>query len=372
MAKFIDPWGASLPEDYEKLVRDFGLERFKPELFPNPNRLMRRGIVFAGRELEVIAKCIKEKKPFYALTGIMPSADKIHLGNKMVIEQMRYFQEHGAKTYVLVADLEAAATRNIPLEAAKKRALEFHIPVFIALGLDPKKTVFYFQSENKEVMHFAYEAAKRITLNEFKAIYGVADPSRILSALTQAGDILFPQFGKKENRMPGVIPVGPDQDPHIRLARDIVRRMENNYKYLNLWAPSSIYHKFTPSLQGDLKMSKSKPESCIDLPDDVAVIKKKLMSALTGGRNTIEEQRRKGGVPEKCMVFEFYKHHLIEDDGKLNGVFSLCRSGQLVCGDDKKDACGLMEQFMKDFTKRVERAKKNINKLKFIHFSEKR
>jgi len=105
---------------------------------------MRRGIVFAGRDLKIISKCIKEKKPFYVLTGIMPTAEKLHFGTKSVIDQVKYFQKHGAETHVLIADLEAAATRGLSLEEAQKRALEIHIPCYIALGLDPKKTKFYF------------------------------------------------------------------------------------------------------------------------------------------------------------------------------------------------------------------------------------
>ena len=252
MKKIIDPWGSELLEDYGKIVKDFGLEIFKVDIFPKPNRIMRRNVVFAGRDLKIIARCIKEKKKFYVLSGIMPSAEKVHLGNKMVVENIRYFQEHGAITYILVADLEAAATRGVSLKEAQERALEFHIPAYIALGLDPKKTFFYFQSENKEVMNQAYEYAKKITLNEFNAIYGSAEPSKIMSAVVQVADILYPQF---KERMPGIIPVGIDQDPHIRLTRDIVNRMKKKGFFL----PSSIYHKYTPSLDGSLKMSKSKP-----------------------------------------------------------------------------------------------------------------
>ena len=117
----IDPWGSELVADYQRIIKEFGLEEFKADLFPEPNTIMRRGVVFAGRDLGIISKCIKEKKKFYALSGIMPSGDKIHFGNKMVVENLKYFQEHGAKTYILVADLEAAATRGVTLEEARKR-----------------------------------------------------------------------------------------------------------------------------------------------------------------------------------------------------------------------------------------------------------
>ena len=362
MAKIIDPYGSELVEDYEKIIKDFGLEQFNVNLFPESNRIMRRGVVFSGRDLKIISKCIKEKKPFYVLSGIMPTNDRIHFGNKMVVENIAYFQKHGAKAYILVADLESAAARGVSLEEAKKRALDFHIPAYIALGLDPKKTIFYFQSENKDVIHLAYEFSKKITLNEFKAIYGSADPGRIFSAVTQVGDILYPQL---KERMPGIIPVGVDQDPHIRLTRDIVNRTKEKKFFL----PSSIYHKYTPSLDGNLKMSKSKPESCIELPEDPKKVCKKLMRAKTGGRDTVEEQRKKGGEPEKCMIFELYKQHLIEDDKELQKIYDDCKSGKLICGEDKQNACKKMTEFMNKLEKNINSAKKNINKLNFVKFN---
>ncbi|MBN1644829.1 tryptophan--tRNA ligase [Candidatus Woesearchaeota archaeon] len=362
MDKLIDPWGTELSEDYEKIIKHFGLEVFNSSIFPNANRIMRRGTVFAGRDLKIISDCIKNKKPFYALSGIMPTGEKIHFGNKMVVENLKYFQEHGAQTYILVADLEAASTRGITLEQARERAIDFHIPAYIALGLDPKKTIFYFQSENKEVMNISYEFAKKITLNEFKSIYGNADPGRIMGAVTQVGDVLYPQLKK---RMPGIIPVGIDQDPHIRLARDIVSRVKSKYDFVPI---SSIYHKFTPSLDGSIKMSKSRPESCIELPEDTNQTCKKLKKAKTGGRDTAEEQRKKGGKPEECMIFEMFKQHLVEKDNELNRIYNDCKAGILTCGENKKRACELITKFMNDFNNKLEKAKKQVNKLSFIRF----
>lgn len=362
MALVIDPWGAELHADYEKIVKQFGLEVFDPAFFPEPNRLMRRKVVFAGRDLKLIASCIKNKKPFYALTGIMPTGDKIHFGTKMVVEQLKYFQDHGAKTYILIADLEAATTRGVTLETARKRALEFHIPAYIALGLDPKKTIFYFQSENKDVMHLAYEAAQHVTLNEFKAVYGSADPSRILAAVTQVADVLFPQLGE---RMPGIIPVGIDQDPHIRVARDVVARTKTQHDFI---PPAGIYHKFTPSLTGELKMSKSKPTGNIDLPEDLKEACRKITKAVSGGRKTIEEQRKLGAEVEKDMVFELLKMHLVEDDKELDKIYNEYKSGKMLTSELKQIACEKLTSFMNDFNVRLEKARKSMNALTFISF----
>src|SRR3989338_3636241 len=359
--KNIEPWGSGLLEDYEKIIKDFGLEIFHSSIFPNPNRIMRRGVVFAGRDLKIISDAINHRKKYYVLSGIMPSNEKIHFGTKMVVENIKYFQEHGAQTYILVADLEAASTRGVTLEEARKRALDFHIPAYVALGLDPKKTTFYFQSENREVMNYAYEFAKKITLNEFEAIYGNADPGKIMAAMTQVADILYPQF---KERMPGIIPVGVDQDPHIRLTRDVVRR----FKEKKFFLPSSLYHKYTPSLDGGVKMSKSKPESCIELPEDMATVRKKIKNALSGGRDTLDEHRKLGAVVEKDMVFELMKQHLIEDDSELNKIYNEYKSGKMTSGELKEIACGKMEGFMNKLVKVIEQARKHISSLHFVKF----
>ena len=346
-------------EDYNKLITDFHLEKFDAKLFPKPNRLMRRGAVFSGIDLKAVADCIKKKKPFYVLSGIMPSGKKIHFGTKMVVEMISYFQKHGAETYILVADLEAEATRGITLEQARKRALDFHIPAYIALGLDPKNTIFYFQSENVEVMHAAYKYSKKVTQAQFEALYGNASPDRIFAALTQVGDILYPQFKK---RMPGVIPVGVDQCPHILLTRDIVNRMKRE----KFFAPGATFHKYTPALNGHFKMSKSMPESMIELPEDPKLACRKIKRAVTGGRDTLEEHRRLGAVIEKDMVFELLKLHLIESDEELARIHDAYKAGKMTSGELKEIACEKITGFMQDLEQGIKKARKSIGQLKFI------
>jgi tryptophanyl-tRNA synthetase len=362
MKKFIDPYGSELVDDYGKLIREFGIEQFDLDQFPEPNSLMRRGIIFGGRDLKVISECVRNRKPFYVLSGIMPTAKKIHLGNKMVVESIKYFQEHGADTYILVADMEAAAARGIDLKAARQNALEFHIPAYVALGLDPKKTTFYFQSDNRDVLMLAYEFAKRITLAEFTAIYGSAEPGRIMSAVTQVGDILYPQL---RHRMPGIIPVGIDQDPHIRLTRDIASRTKSKYHF---FPPASMYQKYMPSLDGSMKMSKSQQDSVIELPEDVKSAQRKIRNALSGGRATMEEHRKLGADLEQDMVFELLKFHLIEDDRELQKIHDEYKSGKLLSGELKQIACDKIAIFMEKFEKDLDKARKNIDKLNFVKF----
>lgn len=360
----LDPWGDNLISDYKQVAQHFGLEPFNVEMFPNPNRLMRREVVFAGRDMKRISECIKNHKPFYVLTGVMPSAEKLHFGTKSVVENVKYFQEQGGETFVLVADLESAAARGVSIEEGKKRAMRFHIPAYLALGLDIKKTHFYFQSENRTVTKLAFEAAQRITLNEFKGVYGNADPGRIMSAVTQIGDMIFPQE-RAGRPTPGIIPVGLDQEPHVRLCRDYLHKMESTQRFMPI---SSMYHKFLPSMDGNAKMSKSNPKGNITLPDDLKAVEKVIKGAVTGGRKTAEEQRKLGAEIEKDMVYELLKQHLVENDNELKKIHDDYKSGKMLSGELKQITVEKMTTFMKKFNDDVEMYREKMDEVHFLQF----
>jgi tryptophanyl-tRNA synthetase len=181
-----------------------------------------------------------------------------------------------------------------------------------------------------------------------------------MSAVTQSGDMLFPQVLDK---MPGIIPVGIDQDPHIRLCRDIVARTKSRFGFIPV---SSVYNKFTPGLDGSMKMSKSKPSSVISLPEDVSSVSRKIRVATTGGRETVEEQKKLGGCPDKCPIYDLYKLHLIRDDARLARIYNDCRSGNLLCKEDKSDCSSMMVSFMDNFNEKLRYYKKKVGSLNFI------
>ena len=192
----------------------------------SPSRLHRRGVVFAHRDLDMILEAKRLGSPFGVLTGLMPSG-KMHLGHSMVIDQVKWFQEQGGDVTIAVADLESTATRGISLEEGRRIASEEYVANYAALGLDPDKTTVYFQSKRNVVQKLGFQLGKRTNLSELEAIYGFdgsTNLAHVQAPLVQAGDILHPQLDEYGGLRPIVVPVGIDQDPHLRLTRGLAAK----------------------------------------------------------------------------------------------------------------------------------------------------
>ncbi|MFH1055273.1 MAG: tryptophan--tRNA ligase [Candidatus Altiarchaeota archaeon] len=363
----LDPWTVREVGDYDKLMKDFGIESFekygtKFDTF----RYVRRGIIFGHRDFQRIVSAIDAKKPFAMMTGLMPSGP-LHFGHKMVADEMIWFQKQGADTFICAADTESYLMRDIGFNEARRIATEEYLTNYLALGLKVRKLHFWFQSDYiSEYYRLRDMASKRVTFNELQAIYGELSPGKIISVLTQVADILHPQLEQFGGPKPVVVPVGIDQDPHIRLTRDIASRLnatrEDGKADLTCIPPSSTYHKFMAGLQGG-KMSSSDPKSHIALNESPESAKKKIMSAKTGGRATVDEQKRLGGEPGNCMIYELYLYHLIEDDLELSRVYHECKEGKLLCGEDKRRCAELMEKFLTKHQKKIASARKKAEKL---------
>ncbi len=364
--KDIDPWTVSEIKDYGKLMTEFGMEPFEEyrERFDS-FRLVRRGIIFGHRGFKKIVDAVDGGKQWAMMTGLMPSG-RFHLGHKMVADEIIWFQGLGAETFVCAADMESYLMRDIPFEEARRIAVEEYLTNYFALGLKKKRLHFWFQSDYlPEYYKLRDMASKRVTFNELKSIYGTLNTGKIVSVLTQVADILHPQLETFGGPKPVVVPVGADQDPHIRLTRDVASRLNADReggRDFKCMPPSATYHKFMSGLQGG-KMSSSDPSSHIALNGDPKSARKKIMSAKTGGRATVEEQKKKGGEPERCMIYELYLYHLIDDDLELSRIYHECREGKLLCGEDKRRCADLMEKFLKKHQKKIPSARKKAAKL---------
>jgi|TARA_Y100000034_G_scaffold54987_1_gene67413 tryptophanyl-tRNA synthetase len=366
MKKAFNPWEVRGEINYNKLVKDFGVSLMKdlPEIF-NKEILFRRKIIFAHRDYQRILESVKNKKKFVMMTGLMPTG-KFHLGHLLVAQQFLIYQKLGAKIYIAVADIEAYNARSQSLEDSRKIAIDEYITNYIALGLNPKNVEIYFQSDrskdsNRSNAYYRLQniLAKHATFNEFKAVYGDITPGKMVSSLLQASDMLHSQLPEFENICPVVVPVGIDQDPHLRLARDISKRIPIKFTQL-----SSTYHQMIPGLKGaKSKMSSSDSNSFIALTDNPKTVKNKINKyAFSGGKETLEEHKKLGGNPDIDVSFQYLRMFLEEDDDKLEEIYNDYKSGKLTTGELKKYTIDKLNSFLKDHQAKREKAKKVIGK----------
>ncbi|AFL65993.1 tryptophan--tRNA ligase [Desulfurococcus amylolyticus] len=349
MSAKLDPWGHYAIEDYRKLLEEFGISPIDKilGLLPHKHKYFERLVIFGHRDFDIWLEALKRGEKVAVLTGFMPSG-RPHLGTAMVYEELKFLQSLGAHVKIAIADAEAYIVRREDRSEVIRRGVEF-VAHSIAWGINPDNAEFYYQTAmDNEYYRLIQLFSRKITTAEMEAIYGDINPGKIMAALTQSADILHLQLDKYGGYKYIVVPVGADQDPHLRLTRDIADRFEQE---LGLKRPSSIYHKLLRGLDGN-KMSKSRPEYAIHLDDDPETAEKKLANALTGGRATAEEQRRLGGEPWKCSIFELYVYHLIDDEKELKERYDECVNGKILCGQCKRIAAEKLRKLLIEHQKR--------------------
>ncbi|MDG6964373.1 MAG: tryptophan--tRNA ligase [Nitrososphaerota archaeon] len=358
----LDPWGTGSVKDYARLQSEFGIEPVASLLprFRTPSPHLSRGIDFGQRDLARVLDAVDAHKPYAVMSGIKPTGD-FHLGTKMTADDMVYFQSLSKKgmVYYAIADVEAYADNGLSFQQTSKIAIR-NVADILALGLDPDRAVVYLQSENLKVLQLGTVFSKGVTNNMLRAIYGERQIGLYMSALYQAGDILMPQLPELGGPKPVLVPVGADQDPHIRLSRDLAARYHEEYGFV---PPSSIYHRLMLSLNGSEKMSKRAADSLITLESRPNDASKKILTAFTGGRDTVEEQRRLGGRPDICPVYDLYRFHFAKDDRHVETVNHECSGGVRLCGECKQEVTGLVKTYLEEHRRKRDAMTKDAEDL---------
>ena len=165
-----------------------------------------------------------------------------------------------------------------------------------------------------------------MTLSEIRSVYGYTPDQNIglhFYPSIQAAHVVLPQtFG-----FPNVlVPIGPDEDAHLRVCRDVAEK----FGYVK---PSVLHSVFLPGLDGN-KMSKSKNNAIFFL-DEQKEIKRKVMTAFSGGRTTVEEHRRLGGNPDVDVAYMYLKSYFLADKESIH-IYDEYKRGKLLSGDLKK------------------------------------
>ena len=242
------------------------------------------------------------------------------------------------------------------MEETNKLAYENALDV-IALGFKPKKThIFSDLDYAKTLYREALKVAKKLTYSTVKATFGFKDDfnvGQIFFTSMQSVPAFLPSVLKGKN-IPCLIPLAIDQDAHFRITRDIMPK-------LGYYKPAVLHQRFLPALSGSGKMSASDGVT-IYTTDSPEEVKKKINRyAFSGGQDTIEEHRKKGGNPDIDSAYQWLTF-FEDDDAKVKRIYDDYKSGKLLSGELKQILIDKLNAFLKEHQKNREKAKKQLDK----------
>lgn len=242
------------------------------------------------------------------LSGIRATG-RLHLGNYLgAVKGMLALQNDPAyETFYMVADLHATTTPYDPQTLNQKT--KDVILDYLACGLDPQKSVLFVQSDVPEHTELAFYFSTVVSIARMQHLPTYKDkvkqyPEAAMMALLNypvlmAADILIYKAS--------LVPVGIDQEPHLEVAREIARKMNEKYG-TNFPEPKRFVTQgeYVPSLIGEGKMSKSVEGSYISLTDNLELITNKLAGAPTdsGKGSTVPKE---GGVANLLKLVELFE-----------------------------------------------------------------
>ena len=356
----VTPWHVEGDIDYDKLIKQFGTQKISNELLSKLQKItgedhfmLRRGVFFSHRDLNLILENYEKGKEFFLYTGRGPSGHT-HIGHLIPWVFAKWLQDkfHVDMYFQLTDDEKFFAKQDLSLEQTTNFALENALD-FIALGFKPENTKIIVNTKNIKTLYpIAAQVAKKINFSNTKAVFGFTND-------TNLGMIFYtclqsaPCFIEDKQVL---IPLGVDQDPHFRITRDIAPK-------INKTKPALIHNIMIPSLLGPGgKMSASDEKSTIYTTDSPEVVKKKINKyAFSGGQPDIDEHRKIGGDPDIDVSYQYLRIFFEQDDSKLKKIYDDYKSGKMLTGELKSILIEKINEFLSLHQEKREEARKNID-----------
>ncbi|MFH1970968.1 MAG: tryptophan--tRNA ligase [Patescibacteria group bacterium] len=269
------------------------------------------------------------------LSGIRATG-RLHLGNYLgAVKGMLELQNNSEyETFYMVVDLHTLTTPFDPKTLQSN--IKDVILDYLSAGLDPEKSTIFIQSHVREHVELAYLFGTQISIAKMQHLPTYKEkvkqyPQNVNMALLNypllmAADILLYKAS--------LVPVGIDQEPHLEIAREVARKMNEKFG-TDFPEPKRFITKgdYVPSLMGEGKMSKSIFGSSILLTDSLETIKERLAKTPTdlGKGDKIPE---KGGVNTLLTLVELFegkeKRENYEKDYLKDGIKYSSLKGELA------------------------------------------
>ncbi len=285
------------------------------------------------------------------LSGIQPSGSQ-HIGHLVGALDNFVKLQQGHEAFYMIVDWHALTSKYEKVEEIWPATMEL-AATFLAVGLDPKASTLFVQSQVKEhaELHLLFSMMtplswlERVPTYKEKLQNAVADLGSygfLGYPLLQAADILIYKAAK--------VPVGEDQLFHLELTREVARRFHHLYDVTTFPEPQAVLTP-TPKVPGldGRKMSKSY-DNCIYLRDTPEVVVEKCTRQMASDPARV--RKTDPGNPDICPVFEFHK--LFSTPETIELVNTECRQAGIGCFDCKKRVATAIIERMEPVRQKIE------------------
>ena len=251
------------------------------------------------------------------LTGIKPTG-QLTLGNYIaVLKNLKNMMDRG-ECFIFIADLHAL---TLPIEPEVLRQNSIDLAAFyLAAGLDPKRSALFLQSSVSAHAELNAIMQNYLYMGELSRMTQFKDKSaKMKENAIGLGLFAYPVLMACDIVLydATIVPVGEDQVQHVELTRDLVNRINNRYGNI-LIMPKAELRKVGKRIMSlsdpTVKMSKSDPKGDIFLKDEPAVIRKKIMSAVTDSGSEVKyDPENKPGISNLLTIYSAMKDISIEE-----------------------------------------------------------
>lgn len=278
----------------------------------------------------------------------MRPVGRLHLGHWAVALVNLVQQQKDYESFHMVADWQTLASRYENTRSLAQDSREMVID-WLSCALDPDQSTIFFQSQVNQIAELAlllgmftpvplltrapsYKEAVIIQKKQSLDTLGFLG-SPVLHA---AAILVF-----KSNLVPG----GDDQDPHLEIARELVRRL--NFLHGTLFIEPQPMPCPNPQLPGidGLEISDTS-DNCIYLSDSARIVQQKVSQMVTDPDRV---KRTDPGNPDVCSVCQYQK---VFNPEKAEELLEGCRTAAIGCVDCKRHLAESINELLEPMRKK--------------------
>jgi tryptophanyl-tRNA synthetase len=289
------------------------------------------------------------------LSGVQPSG-KPHLGNYLGAMRQHIAMQEQHECFLFIADLHALTTVRSK-EEMQNQTFDLAIS-YLALGLDPEKTVFFKQSDLSEHAELCWIFDCITTIPFLERAHAWKDAQAKQKKEITVGLFNYPILQAADILLynPDLVPVGQDQKQHIEMTRDIAQNFNKIFGETFKLPEAEIKKEVAvvPGTDGQ-KMSKSYGNT-IDIFAEEKTLKKQVMGIVTDS-TPVEDPKD----PETCNVFTLYK--LLASEAEAQALAEKYKAGGMGYGEAKKE---LLNKILEHFASERNRYQELVEKKDYV------